>query len=78
MDEYTILPNELRNKTVSLMMDNMASMAIEKEASDVLINISRDQFRTFGFYRAETMVETGRELALRELTNFFEKEKSKG
>jgi NTE family protein len=51
----------LLNKTISLMVDQMAKMTIEQYKPDILINISRDTCGTFDFYKARELVAVGKE-----------------
>jgi NTE family protein len=53
----------LIDKTVSLMTDHMAQMSLKLFSPDVLIEVSRDSCGTFDFYKANEMVEMGREAA---------------
>jgi len=55
----------LMNKTISLMTNHITQLTLEKYSVDILINISRDSCATFDFYRAEEMVEVGRNAAIK-------------
>ncbi len=51
----------LLNKTIALMVDQMAKMTIEQYKPDILIDISRETCQTFDFYKAKELVQIGRE-----------------
>lgn len=53
----------LIDKTLHLMMYQMSMMQIEQYPPDLLINISRDSCNTFDFFKAEELVEIGRQAA---------------
>jgi NTE family protein len=54
----------LITKTFSLMTNHLDQMTLENYSPDVLINISRESCSTFDFYRAEDLVEIGRQAAV--------------
>ena len=54
---------DILNKTVEMMMYKLAMLSIEKFPPDILINISRNTCGTFDFYKAEELVEIGRDMA---------------
>ena len=53
----------------------LVQFSIEKNPPDILVNISRDTCGTYDFYRAEELVEIGRQSAIKML-NEFEKSSS--
>jgi NTE family protein len=53
----------LIDKTISLMTDHMAKLIMKDFTPDVMIEVSHDACGTFDFYKAEEMVEMGREAA---------------
>ncbi len=63
----------LLNKTISLMVDQMAKMSIEQYKPDILINISRETCSTFDFYKAKELVRVGKEQTQKSLIGFNKK-----
>ncbi|MBN1987184.1 MAG: patatin-like phospholipase family protein, partial [Prolixibacteraceae bacterium] len=53
----------LLNKTSSLMIHKIAELTIERYQPDITIEISRNAYGTYEFYRAKEIIETGREAA---------------
>jgi len=53
----------------------LVQFSIEKNPPDILVNISRDTCGTYDFYRAEELVEIGRQSAIK-ILNEFEKSSS--
>jgi NTE family protein len=49
----------LIDKTISLMINQMAQMSLSTFYPDILINISRETCGNFDFYKAEELVEIG-------------------
>jgi NTE family protein len=64
----------LIDKTISLMTDRMAQLAMKDYAPDILIEVSHEACGTFDFYKAGEMVEMGRAAAVSAL-NVMESEK---
>lgn len=62
----------LIEKTVSLMTDRLAQLAMKDYSPDILIEVSHEACGTFDFYKAVEMVEIGRDATVRAL-NLFEK-----
>ncbi len=60
----------IMDKTLSIMRLQLAKLTIEKFNPDILINISRDTCGTFDFYRAEELVEIGRDTTIQTLKDF--------
>jgi NTE family protein len=52
----------------------LVQLAIEKNPPDILVNISRDTCGTYDFYRAEELVEIGRQSAIKTLEEFEKEE----
>jgi NTE family protein len=63
----------LINKTISLMTTRISQSIIEKYPPDILISISKESCGTFDFYRAEEMVEAGRNAAQKILQEYKER-----
>lgn len=61
----------LIEKTVGLMTDRLAQLAMKDYSPDILIEVSHEACGTFDFYRAGEMVEIGRAATVRAL-NYFE------
>ena len=60
----------LLNKTTGLMLHQISLMTLEKYQPDILINISRDSFGTYDFYKSEKIIEAGQAATLKALNNF--------
>jgi len=52
---------DVMNKTIDLMRYHLTQLSLEKNAPDVMINISRESCGTYDFYRSAELVEIGRE-----------------
>jgi NTE family protein len=65
----------LIDKTIVSASLQLVQLSIEKNPPDILVNISRDTCGTYDFYRAEELVEIGRQSAIKILDE-FEKEGS--
>ena len=63
----------LLNRTIDLMTMHLADMALQSYTPDILINISRDSCSIFDFYKAEEMMEAGRQVARATLASYHEK-----
>ncbi len=63
----------LIDKTIVSASLQLVQLSIEKNPPDILVNISRDTCGTYDFYRAEELVEIGRQSAVKTLDE-FEKE----
>ena len=50
----------LISETISIMLNQIARLTIEKYQPDILINISRKSCGTYDFYKAAEMIEIGR------------------
>jgi NTE family protein len=64
----------LIDKTIVSASLQMVQLTIEKYPPDILVNISRDTCGTYDFYRAEELVEIGRQSAIKTLDEFEEEE----
>lgn len=53
----------LIDKTIGLMTDHMAKLSLKDFQPDVLVEVSHDACGTFDFYKAEEMLEMGRQAA---------------
>ena len=53
----------LITRTIDLMTMQMADQVLHNHQPDILVQISRDSCSMFDFYKAEEMVETGRQVA---------------
>lgn len=60
----------LLNKTTGLMLHQISLMTIEKYQPDILINISRDSFGTYDFYKSEKLIEAGKKATKKAVNNF--------
>lgn len=60
----------LIDKTINLMIYHMSQMSLETYSPDILINISRNSCSTFDFFKAEELVEIGRNAAIISLEKF--------
>lgn len=63
----------LIDKTISTMTYQLGRLILEKYSPDILIEVSRDTCSTFDFYKAEELVETGRNAAKKSIVRFLEK-----
>lgn len=61
----------LLRSTTSAMVSQIASLSIEKHKPDILIEIPKDTAQTFDFYKAEEIIEYGRQKARIQLENFI-------
>jgi NTE family protein len=60
----------LLNKTTGLMLHQISLMTLEKYQPDILINISRDSFGTYDFYKSEKLIEAGKNATIEAINNF--------
>lgn len=60
----------LISKTISFMTSHIEQMLLEKYTPDIMIKISADSCSTYDFYKAEEMVETGRQSAVTSLKEY--------
>ncbi|OFX46936.1 MAG: hypothetical protein A2X13_07955 [Bacteroidetes bacterium GWC2_33_15] len=60
----------LLNKTTGLMLNQISLMTLEKYQPDILINISKDSFGTYDFYKSEKLIEEGRRATIEAIKKF--------
>jgi NTE family protein len=60
----------LLNKTTGLMLHQISLMTLEKYQPDILINVSRDSFGTYDFYKSKEIIEAGRKATREAINNF--------
>ena len=63
---------DLMNSVIDLMRDRLVEISLEKNAPDMLIQISHESCGTFDFYKAEEMVEVGRYAAMKSIQDYEE------
>ena len=52
------------------MLHQISLMTLEKYQPDILINISRDSFGTYDFYKSEKLIEAGKNATIEAINNF--------
>ena len=60
----------LLNKTTGLMLHQISLMTLKKYQPDILINISRDSFGTYDFYKSEKLIDAGSNATIEAINNF--------
>ena len=60
---------KLIKKSISLMINQISILTIEKYPPDILINVSRDSHETFVFYKAAEIIKVGEQAARKVLNN---------
>jgi len=60
------------NTTIEMLINQLAMVTIEKTPPDILINISHSSCSAFDFYKAEELVEIGRDVAAQSIANYKE------
>ena len=60
----------LISETISIMLNQMSILTIEKYKPDILINISRKSCGAYDFYKAIEIIEIGRYVTEKSLTKF--------
>lgn len=65
----------LISETSSLMLAQISKLTLEISPPDILIEVSRQSYGTFDFYRAEEIIETGRKAAIATINNYKKKKK---
>jgi len=63
----------LLTRTLDLMTMQMAEVTLAHHSPDILINVSRESCHMYDFYKAEEMVETGRDSAMEALDQYSNK-----
>jgi len=71
--EETLGYFSLLTRTLDLMTMHMADVALQYHSPDILINVSRESCNIYDFYKAEEMVETGRQMAISTLESYYNK-----
>lgn len=67
----------LLNKTSSMMVDQIAALSIKTGAPDILINIPRDSYGGFDFYKAADIIQLGSDMAKLALDEYERREEAK-
>jgi NTE family protein len=65
----------LINRTITLMSARITQLSLENYKSDILINISRECSSLYDFYKADELIEIGRQAAIDSLKEFKNKKK---
>ena len=60
----------LLTRTIDLMTMQMSELALQRYHPDIVVEISHESCSIFDFYKAEEMVETGRQVARATLASF--------
>jgi len=60
----------LINRSTGLLAHHLSLMNIEKYKPDMLVNISRHSAGTFDFFKAEELIETGRQAARKSIKGY--------
>lgn len=58
---------DLVSRTISLMTYTIAQMSLEKHPPDLLINVSKQSAGTYDFFKADELIERGRQAAQQSL-----------
>jgi NTE family protein len=66
---------DLINKTINMMTYRMAQMSLEHYSPDILVNVSSESCSTYDFYKAEEMVEIGRNAAIESIKEYKKNKK---
>ncbi|MBN2274729.1 MAG: patatin-like phospholipase family protein [Bacteroidales bacterium] len=61
----------LTNKSISLMLYKISALSMEKHNIDLLINVSRDSFGTYDFYKAKDIIKEGEKAAQKTLKEYL-------
>ena len=67
---------QIINKTIGIMLGQLAELTIEKYDTDLVINIDRELFGTYDFHKYKEIMEVGR-LHARAYLDEFEKKTAK-
>ena len=65
----------LINRTSSLMIHRISELTLEQHQPDMMINVSRQEFGSFDFYKSEEIIEAGRRAAYTAIINYKKTEK---
>lgn len=60
----------LMTKTIAAMIHQMSAMVIEQHPPDVLVEVSKDASEMYDFFKAEELVEAGRQEMEKSLQNY--------
>lgn len=60
----------LLNKSANMLTYNLSMMNIEKYKPGILINVSRHSAETFDFFKAEELIEAGRQAAIKSISDY--------
>jgi NTE family protein len=63
----------LLSRTIDLLTMQMANLALQNYHPDILVEVSHESCSIFDFYKAEEMVETGRQVARETLNSYRSK-----
>ncbi len=63
----------LLSKSTNMLTHNLSLMNIEKYQPDILINTSRNSAGTFDFFKAEELIEAGRQAARKSIEQYNDK-----
>ncbi len=61
---------KLIDASTTAMIHQISKMTLERYNPDILVNISKDAGNTFDFYRAEELIEIGREAAVKSINQY--------
>jgi len=60
----------LTNRCISIMLNQIALLTVGNHRIDIMVNISKEAFGTYDFYKAREIIHEGEEAALRALAQF--------
>jgi NTE family protein len=60
----------LSNKSISIMLNRISELTMEKVKADLIINISKDSFGTYDFYKAKEIINEGAMAAEKALSEY--------
>jgi NTE family protein len=63
----------LTTKTISLMLNQISEMILAQNPPDILINISKEQYGTFDYYKAKEIVTAGDRAAEKAIMDYLKK-----
>ncbi|HUW93885.1 MAG TPA: patatin-like phospholipase family protein [Bacteroidales bacterium] len=64
----------LTNRSISIMLNQIALLTIGNHRVDIMVNISKDAFGTYDFYKASEIIQEGEEATTRALSQFNKKQ----
>ena len=64
----------LNNRSISIMLNQIALLTFGNHRIDIMVNISKDAFGTYDFYKAREIIQEGEAAALRALSQFSKKQ----